>query len=118
VTPFLDPAIEPDASAKLEEVERVVGRILAEITDARPHVECESTTRVWLDGLSARQNEVLRHVLAGHDSATTARRLHLSVHTVRNHRQAILRQVGVHSQAELIAWWHARAAHPSGRAAS
>lgn len=53
-------------------------------------------------GLSARELEVLKLLAAGGDTATIARRLHVSQATVRNHVQSILRRLGVHSRLEAI----------------
>lgn len=55
-----------------------------------------------LSGLSAREREVLRALVAGRRVRETARSLGISLHTARNHLKAILRKLGVHSQTELI----------------
>lgn len=56
-----------------------------------------------LRGLSERQMEVLRRLLAGESVRSTARELFLSESTVRNHLSAIYRRLGVHSREELLA---------------
>jgi DNA-binding CsgD family transcriptional regulator/PAS domain-containing protein len=56
-----------------------------------------------LRGLSERQMEVLRRLLAGESVRATARELFLSESTVRNHLSAIYRRLGVHSRDELLA---------------
>ncbi len=55
-----------------------------------------------LDGLSDRQQEVLRRLLQGERVPRIARNLFLSPSTVRNHLTAIFAKFGVHSQEELI----------------
>ncbi len=56
-----------------------------------------------LRGLSERQMEVLRRLLAGESARVSARELFLSESTVRNHLSAIYRRLGVHSREELLA---------------
>lgn len=57
--------------------------------------------------LSAREKEVLAHLVDGWRVPQVGKRLFISVHTVRNHLKSIYRKLGLHSQQELIA--HARA---------
>ncbi len=52
---------------------------------------------------SPAQERVLQLVLEGHSEKETARRLHLSPHTVHNHLQTIYALLGVHSRPELLA---------------
>jgi DNA-binding CsgD family transcriptional regulator len=59
-------------------------------------------THPALRGLSERQMEVLRRLLAGESVRATARELFLSESTVRNHLSAIYRRLGVHSREELL----------------
>jgi DNA-binding NarL/FixJ family response regulator len=56
--------------------------------------------------LTRRQREVLALVVEGLDTAAIASRLWLSQHTVRNHVDAILRALGVHSRLEAVAYVH------------
>ncbi len=53
--------------------------------------------------LSPRQRQVLDLLADGHGPATIARRLGLSVPTVRNHVAAVLHRLGCHSQLEAVA---------------
>ncbi len=59
--------------------------------------------RTFVDGLSPRQLEVLRCIVAGMSRAEAAERLHISVNTVRTHVQVLLRRADVHTTLELAA---------------
>jgi DNA-binding NarL/FixJ family response regulator len=52
--------------------------------------------------LTAREQEVLRHLARGHSNKQIARDLDLSVRTVETHRQNIKRKLDIEGQAELI----------------
>jgi DNA-binding NarL/FixJ family response regulator len=52
--------------------------------------------------LTAREQEVLRHIAAGQSNKQIARDLALSVRTVETHRLNIKRKLGIEGQAELI----------------
>jgi DNA-binding NarL/FixJ family response regulator len=52
--------------------------------------------------LTRREREVLHHMVAGHDRATTARDLYVSVNTVRTHAKNILAKLEVHSTLEAV----------------
>lgn len=52
------------------------------------------------DALSAREKQVLRLLLAGHDAKSSARELGLSVHTVNEHLREARRKLGVSSSRE------------------
>jgi PAS domain S-box-containing protein len=53
--------------------------------------------------LTPRQVEVLRLLEHGHSTNQIARELHLSIETVRNHINRLLRVLGVHSRLEAVA---------------
>jgi DNA-binding CsgD family transcriptional regulator/PAS domain-containing protein len=53
--------------------------------------------------LSARQTEIVIHLIEGKSASDIARLMYLGPSTVRNHLTAIYRKFGVHSQAELLA---------------
>jgi PAS domain S-box-containing protein len=52
--------------------------------------------------LSAREREVLGHVIAGHKSAEIAERLGISPRTVEVHRRSVMRKMEARSVAELV----------------
>ena len=54
--------------------------------------------------LTARQLEVLTRLLEGQRVPTIAAEMYVSPSTIRNHLAAIYRKLGVHSQAELLAY--------------
>lgn len=55
-------------------------------------------------GLSAREREVLALVAEGYTNDAISKRLFVSVHTIRTHRQNIRRQLGIHNVVEAV-WW-------------
>jgi DNA-binding NarL/FixJ family response regulator len=60
-------------------------------------------TRGFLDGLTQRQTDVLRCLVAGMSRNETAAHLFLSANTVRTHVQNMLHQLGLHSTPQLVA---------------
>jgi len=60
--------------------------------------------RRGMDGLTAREREVLRLVALGHTSREIADRLVLSVRTVEAHRARIQARLAVSSRSELVRW--------------
>ena len=54
------------------------------------------------EGLTAREQEILRFIAAGQSNKGIARELDLSVRTVETHRLNIKRKLGIDGQAELI----------------
>ncbi len=55
-----------------------------------------------LDGLTDREQEVLRHLAEGSDNGEIARVLVISAKTVARHRENIMRKLELHSRAELV----------------
>ncbi|MGN9909575.1 response regulator transcription factor [Phytohabitans sp. LJ34] len=76
-------------------------RVALSIEHSRP----EAVTSLALDGygLSAREREVVRLLLAGRSTREVATDLYLSPHTVRDHVKAIFAKTGVRSRTELVA---------------
>jgi len=57
-----------------------------------------------LDQLTAREQEVLRHIARGHAYKQVARRLNISVKTVETHVSSVLRKLQLSSRHELTRW--------------
>ena len=70
-----------------------------------PDDRIEKTTSIR-PRLTPRQRDVLRRVESGQTTKEIARDLDISVHTVRNHVQAILRTLGVPTRLRAV--WEAR----------
>ncbi|MHB1126175.1 MAG: response regulator [Bacillota bacterium] len=54
------------------------------------------------DGLTMREQEILRLVATGQSNKEIAQQLSLSVHTVHNHRTRLMEKLGVHDRLELL----------------
>jgi DNA-binding NarL/FixJ family response regulator len=59
-----------------------------------------------LSCLTLREREILDRMAAGHDRATIARDLGISLNTVRTHAQNLLGKLGVHSTIEAVSVAH------------
>lgn len=57
------------------------------------------------DELTARERQVLGHIVDGLTNREIAERLQLSVKTVMHHSTAIYRKLGVRGRAEAAVWW-------------
>lgn len=96
-------------SADLHEVREAVARAAAGEAAISPAVLRRLLARLrgreqrTGQDLSEREREVLALVVEGLPNAEIAQRLFLSVHTVRNHMQAILAKLGAHSKLEAAA---------------
>jgi DNA-binding NarL/FixJ family response regulator len=66
----------------------------------------------YSEQLTAREQEVLRHIASGQSNKQIARDLDLSVRTVESHRLNIKRKLGIEGQAELIRFAVQRAGFP------
>jgi DNA-binding CsgD family transcriptional regulator len=78
--------------------------------DAQVAVALESATGDGLVGLllrayglSAREEQVCREVMAGRSSAEIAEHLFISTNTVQDHLKAVFAKVGVRSRGSLVA---------------
>lgn len=68
-----------------------------------PGASATTEGSIPLHDLSVREREVARYLSLGLNSATVAKELSISVHTVRSHRRRVYEKIGVHSQGELMA---------------
>ncbi len=59
-------------------------------------------------GLTSRERDICREVIAGHSTADIAGRLFISAHTVQDHLKSVFAKVGVRSLGELVARLHPR----------
>lgn len=55
-------------------------------------------------GLTRREVEIVKFVVAGMTTESIAESLYLSTHTVHTHRRNILSKLGLHSTPELVRW--------------
>ncbi len=56
--------------------------------------------------LSDREIQILRLIAEGKENTTIADELYISVHTVHNHRNNILKKIGKNNTAELVSYWY------------
>ncbi len=78
------------------------GRTLTKSSDEQAEQAEQAEPRVSrIATMSERERTILRGLIDGKRTATMARELFLSEHTVRNHLKRIYRKVGVHSLGEL-----------------
>jgi two-component system response regulator NreC len=70
----------------------------------RDYLTQEQQTRSenMLDGLTAREQEVLAHLAEGASSADIAEALNISPKTVGRHRENIMHKLNLHSRTELV----------------
>jgi two-component system response regulator NreC len=61
-----------------------------------------SEAAATLDGLTTREQEVLRYLAEGVDNEGIAEALTISIKTVARHRENIMQKLGLHSRAELV----------------
>lgn len=60
----------------------------------------------FTSGLSHRETEVLRLIVHHYDTSEIAEKLHLSLHTVNNHRRNIHIKTNTRTIGELVDFWH------------
>ncbi len=81
--------------------DRAKGRIVVTLEPAQPPAIVSLLTGLW--GLTEREGDVLRALLAGRDRKAIARELTISPYTVADHTRSIFLKAGVGSRAELVA---------------
>lgn len=108
-----DPELQAAASSGASQLAGHLRRIASHIEAAgtmAPLIEIAAALGIPATAeLSQRQWEIASRLVQGQRVATIAAELYLSHSTVRNHLSAIFQKFGVHSQAELLALWRARA---------
>jgi two-component system NarL family response regulator len=72
--------------------------VAAQVVNARFPVDRDS---IRIPVLAPREREVLQLLAEGHSSASIAKKLQISFHTVETHRRNIMRKLDLHSVAEL-----------------
>jgi DNA-binding CsgD family transcriptional regulator len=77
------------------------GCIAVMLRDATPKETFVLLSRAY--GLSRRERDVVRAVLAGLDTRAITERLFISPHTVQDHLKSVFEKIGVHSRRELVA---------------
>lgn len=60
------------------------------------------TRKKLIEGLTAREEEILRLVAEGHSNQAIGAMLHLSPATVQTHRANIMQKLGLHSRVDLV----------------
>ena len=68
-----------------------------------PSVDRDDVMRRLGGGLTQRELDVVSFILRGHSSKSIARRLDLSVETIKVHRKNTYRKLGISSQSALFA---------------
>ena len=86
---------EGDAMARIE-------RALEHTRDSAKLSVRQEVAATRLDGLTPRQRQIMKLVLAGHPSKNIAADLGISQRTVENHRAAVMKKTGSHSLSALI----------------
>lgn len=92
-----------DLALKVADLEMRLLEVLALVRELPGARTTSANSPISFDELSAREREVARYLSVGLNSATVAKELGISVHTVRSHRRRVYEKLGVHSQGELMA---------------
>ena len=64
----------------------------------------DSALRARVNGLTARERDVVRLIALGHTNREIGERLFLSVRTVETHRARIQKRLGLSTRADLVRW--------------
>lgn len=92
---------------KEEPAERIVAAVKAAAGGREPVVSrrAEKRLREWhLDGLTQKEQEVVRLLADGRALPQIAEALTISLRTVRNHLANVYGKLDLHSQSEVVAW--------------
>jgi two-component system, chemotaxis family, CheB/CheR fusion protein len=79
-----------------------IERALEQTRDSAKWLVRREVASMRLDGLTARQRQIMKLVLAGHPSKNIAADLGISQRTVENHRAAVMKKTGSPSLSALI----------------
>lgn len=97
--------------------EEVVGALRSALAGDRVQLHRQARGRRRTQdrlGLSRREHEILRTMMAGRSNAQIAADLGISAHTVRTHVQNILGKLGARTRLEAVAAAHRLGARPAG----
>jgi DNA-binding CsgD family transcriptional regulator len=89
------------SAARLGDARPGPAGIAVSIAPTSPTERSELFARVI--GLSTRESELLRHLVAGHDTREVTQLMFLSAHTVQDHLKSIFAKAGVHNRRLLVA---------------
>ena len=104
VTKSISPADLADAIRRVREGDAVFSPRLAGFVLDAFRGRISGPIDPELDQLTAREQEVLRHIARGFTYKEVGRRLHLSVKTVETHVSSVLRKLQLSSRHELTRW--------------
>ena len=104
VTKSISPADLADAIRRVREGDAVFSPRLAGFVLDAFRGRISGPIDPELDQLTAREQEVLRHIARGFTYKEVGRRLHLSVKTVETHVSSVLRKLQLSSRYELTRW--------------
>jgi DNA-binding NarL/FixJ family response regulator len=104
VTKSISPADLADALRRVHEGDAVFSPRLAGFVLDAFRGRIAGPVDPELDQLTAREQEVLRHIARGFTYKEVGRRLHLSVKTVETHVSSVLRKLQLSSRYELTRW--------------
>jgi len=91
--------------ARIVAPEAVDGLLRQLVQDlAEPAAIHRPEPKARLAGLTAREQEILKCIAAGHSNKAIARDFGLSVHTVKRHVANILAKIGVSSRVQAAMW--------------
>lgn len=69
-----------------------------------PPVQDNYHAKADMKHLTAREKEVLAHLVSGGSNETIAAELHISIHTLRTHLYHIYRKIDVHNRMQASCW--------------